>query len=46
MEPELDVSTVDAFQGAEKDIIFLSTIRSDNIGFINDKRFIMSKNIL
>lgn len=34
----LQVSTVDAFQGAEKDLIILSTIRTNHIGFIDDSR--------
>ena len=34
----LQVSTVDAFQGAEKDVIVLSTIRTNHIGFIDDAR--------
>jgi superfamily I DNA and/or RNA helicase len=34
----LQVSTVDAFQGAEKSIILLSTVRSQHPGFIDDAR--------
>jgi superfamily I DNA and/or RNA helicase len=34
----LQISTVDAFQGAEKDLIVLSTIRTNHIGFIDDPR--------
>jgi superfamily I DNA and/or RNA helicase len=34
----LQVSTVDAFQGAEKELIVLSTIRTNHIGFIDDPR--------
>ncbi|XP_067670945.1 5'-3' DNA helicase ZGRF1-like [Haliotis asinina] len=35
----VQVSTVDAFQGAEKDVIILSCVRTNNIGFIDsDKR--------
>ena len=29
------ISTVDAFQGGEKDIIILSCVRTDHIGFID-----------
>ena len=32
------MSTVDAFQGAEKSIIILSTVRTKSIGFIDNKR--------
>jgi superfamily I DNA and/or RNA helicase len=32
------VSTVDAFQGAEKDIIVLGCVRTRNLGFIEDCR--------
>lgn len=32
----IQVSTVDAFQGAERDIIVLSTVRSSGIGFSSD----------
>ncbi|MCE9675731.1 AAA domain-containing protein [Paraclostridium bifermentans] len=31
---EVDVGTVDAYQGLEKDIIFISSVRTDGIGFI------------
>ncbi|RKP34241.1 AAA domain-containing protein, partial [Dimargaris cristalligena] len=30
----IQISTVDAFQGSEKDVIILSCVRSDQIGFI------------
>ena len=32
------VSTVDAFQGGERNIIFLSAVRTNNIGFIDNKK--------
>ena len=31
---EVEVGTVDAYQGLEKDIIFISSVRTDGIGFI------------
>ena len=34
----MQVSTVDAFQGAEKDIIVLGCVRTRNLGFIEDCR--------
>ncbi|TPX35866.1 hypothetical protein SmJEL517_g01695 [Synchytrium microbalum] len=34
----VQVSTVDAFQGAEKSVIILSTVRTENIGFIDETR--------
>lgn len=34
----IQISTVDAFQGAEKDIIILSCVRSNNVGFIDCPR--------
>lgn len=34
----IQVSTVDAFQGAERDIIILGCVRSRNLGFIEDCR--------
>ena len=36
--PSLQISTVDAFQGNEKDVIILSTVRSKGIGFSADPR--------
>lgn len=33
---EVDVGTVDAYQGLEKDIIFISSVRTDGIGFISN----------
>ena len=34
----IEVNTVDSFQGREKDIIILSTVRSHGIGFLKDVR--------
>ncbi len=33
---EVDVGTVDAYQGLEKDIIFISSVRTEGIGFISN----------
>lgn len=32
------ISTVDAFQGGEKDVIILSCVRTQHVGFIDCKR--------
>lgn len=40
-EPELEISTVDGFQGREKEVIIISLVRSNDqneIGFLKDKR--------
>ncbi|EJW02168.1 hypothetical protein EDEG_03389 [Edhazardia aedis USNM 41457] len=34
----VEINTVDAFQGQEKDIIILSTVRSEKLGFVLDIR--------
>lgn len=34
----IDINTVDAFQGQEKDLVIISAVRSDKIGFIYDER--------
>ena len=34
------ISTVDAFQGGEKDIIILSCVRTDHIGFIDCDKYV------
>jgi superfamily I DNA and/or RNA helicase len=34
----IEVNTVDAYQGREKDIVIISTVRSDGIGFLSDYR--------
>lgn len=37
-EDSVQISTVDAFQGNEKDFVVLSTVRSRSIGFASDPR--------
>ena len=37
-DPAIQISTVDAFQGSEKDAIVLSTVRSKAIGFSADPK--------
>jgi senataxin len=34
----IEVNTVDAFQGREKDFIIISTVRSEGLGFLKDLR--------
>lgn len=34
----VEVNTVDGFQGREKDIVFLSTVRTSHVGFLEDSR--------
>ncbi len=34
----IEINTVDAYQGREKDIIIVSTVRTDGIGFLSDYR--------
>ena len=36
--PEVKTGTVDSFQGSEKDLIFLSLVRSSQLGFVSDDR--------
>lgn len=36
---DIEVNTIDGFQGREKDVIIISTVRSgDSVGFLNDAR--------
>ncbi|KAL9649826.1 hypothetical protein ABK040_009639 [Willaertia magna] len=35
---KLDINTIDGFQGREKDIIIVSCVRSEGVGFLNDFR--------
>ncbi|KAJ3098639.1 DEAD-box type RNA helicase [Physocladia obscura] len=45
----IDINTIDAFQGREKDIIILSTVRAglgQAIGFLRDRRRMNAKNSL
>ena len=35
---DIEVNTVDAYQGREKDIIIISTVRTQNLGFLRDYR--------
>ena len=34
----IEINTVDAYQGREKDIIIISTVRTEGLGFLNDLR--------
>lgn len=35
---KIKVNTVDSFQGQEEDIVLISTVRTDSLGFLNDYR--------
>ena len=37
-ENDIEINTVDAYQGREKDIIIISTVRSHGLGFLRDYR--------
>ena len=37
-EGDIEVNTVDAYQGREKDIIIISTVRTGSLGFLRDYR--------
>jgi hypothetical protein len=36
----VQVSTVDAFQGGERDVIILSCVRTRNLGFIDSDKYV------
>ena len=36
----MKVATVDSFQGGERDIIILSCVRTDQMGFVDDMRYV------
>jgi senataxin len=38
LENGIEINTVDAYQGREKDIIIISTVRTEGLGFLNDYR--------
>ena len=37
-EGDIEINTVDAYQGREKDIIIISTVRTNGLGFLRDYR--------
>ena len=37
---KVKVATVDSFQGGERDIIILSCVRTDQMGFVDDMRYV------
>ena len=37
-DSDIEINTVDAYQGREKDIIIISTVRTNNLGFLRDYR--------
>ena len=37
---KIQVATVDSFQGGERDIIILSSVRTDQMGFVDDVRLV------
>ena len=38
MSQQIEVNTVDGFQGREKDVILFSCVRTNGIGFLKDER--------
>lgn len=42
---DVQVSTIDAFQGGEKDIIILSCVRTKHVGFIDSEKYDLVRRI-